>query len=490
MSLGQDHLEIAVIQCRLCGLEMKNMINNSHLKSRHDGMTPAQYKDLGFPLVDEEYRTSRRKKYAEFYNHPDLGVKNDYVLSLEWGIPRKTVERIRKRSGVASASTYVYFQEGFPARSALEAMYDCFLHECNIPHEHEVSLKEWGSNYIADFKVDDCYIEVAGMENFKNYDAKRALKENFYRDKGLKVIWLEPSDVKIIYSRCNKIKVNFKESKTCIECNREVLNLNLNMCCRCYKVFQTRRQGNHTCICRYCGKEFIGAKKTSRTCNKKCRKEVYIKDLLTRLPSDEVELSEEMAVLGPQGLSKKYNIPKHIILECVGRRMDFVQKPLYNYRHLRNVPLCLLIKKYSVVNSQTVERRLIAGWSLEKALTLPRNTTRKLINGHIRYVQLEAYKTVPLTKQEKFLKKVQGATRRVNEVLETGRHRWIDIMTSNEKVIKATIEHFQSLGFSVMIKRGGEVKRKKCYLLLDYPTNDSEVPYPRTDSGRIKKSLH
>ena len=232
-----------MITCQLCGLEFKSMITNSHLKYKHNGITLEQYMSMGHPAVTKDYVDWRRDRYTEYYNHPDLGVKSDHTLSTEWGIPRKTVSRIRNRQGIIVSSAYAFFQEGIPARSALEAMYDCYLHELGISHEHEYFLGEYGVKFVADFKVGSTFIEIAGMEYSAQYDKQRERKENFYKTNNLEVLWLLPEQVKEMYKRC-RLQVPYRQIKVCTVCSTENKYLNKGKCKACYDKYKRKKQSD------------------------------------------------------------------------------------------------------------------------------------------------------------------------------------------------------------------------------------------------------
>ncbi len=78
--------------------------------------------------------------------------------------------------------------------SFAEKIIDDWLFENGIEHQRHIPYGKDGMT--ADFKVGDIFIEFIGLEGeHPKYDCALSRKRQFYKEKGLDVIELHPSDL-------------------------------------------------------------------------------------------------------------------------------------------------------------------------------------------------------------------------------------------------------------------------------------------------------
>lgn len=234
-------------------------------------MSIKEYQDkFGTPTISQEYKDNHWSKLQNVYSHPMLGIYPDKVIADECQTFRRNVTRARERQNIAKPKGRYISQEGLHLRSYLEAMYDCYLHEFGIPHEHEGTVS--GSGYLFDFKIGDIYIEVEGIvgnPKFKVqglYKAKKIKKNTHYLNQGLSVIWLLPDEVEELYKQCSELTV-LGDERVCSRCgNNRIANLTKGLCDKCYRTFCPR----YLFTCETCGVEFTRNQKSRRFCGTDC----------------------------------------------------------------------------------------------------------------------------------------------------------------------------------------------------------------------------
>lgn len=250
-----------MVTCAICGKSFR-VITNSHLSQYH-GTTPSEYVRLyGGHLISEETVLSkslaaRSRKLPSKYDGFDweqigFGQKPDRMIAEETGIPKTTLTKIRNKLGIPAFTGVILNQEGDPCRSIYEAMYDAVLHWQNIAHQHEVRVENLP--YIADFKVENQFIEIAGMKNFSKYDNKLSKKVQIYEDAGIQVTWLSREQVEELYKEC-PITINFREHRICERCGKQTHDLVKNVCRKCY-MYVWREESTATGQCQECGNLF------------------------------------------------------------------------------------------------------------------------------------------------------------------------------------------------------------------------------------------
>lgn len=192
-----------------------------------------------------------------------LGIKSDRQISIELGVHRRTVCRERNKRKIKPFVGLYILQEGVPCRSIYEAMYDVYLHENGIIHEHEVKF----GNCIADFKIGNEYHEIAGMTGFDRYRKRQDAKKQFYEDNSISVKWLSCKDIEELYASCST-KITCRD-RFCEECKKETVDIVKNLCRTCYmKRWHDRGQQQ---TCEQCKKCFIAPDKDDRKfCSHDC----------------------------------------------------------------------------------------------------------------------------------------------------------------------------------------------------------------------------
>jgi hypothetical protein len=154
-------------------------------------------------------------------------------------------------------------QEGQPCRSKYEAMYDVYLHESGILHSHEVPMWDAGKiKFIADFRVGEPIVEIAGMLGFKKYDDRHKRKMAWLRANSVPVIVLTASEVQKLFSGCSLPLITKK--RFCSACSKETLDLVKGTCRTCYmKQWHSATEGGQ-CTCG------SSTKKGNKFCSRKC----------------------------------------------------------------------------------------------------------------------------------------------------------------------------------------------------------------------------
>lgn len=241
-----------MIKCAMCNQEFR-VITNSHLLRKH-GITVEEYvRQYGGHLLSEETRSKKSLDYGVNWKIVGLGTKPDSIISKEVGINRRTITYVRNKLGIPAFKGVILTQEGKPCRSIYEAMYDAYLHWQSIEHQHEVRVGDLP--YIADFKVGQQFVEIAGMRNFAKYERKLKLKREAYELAGVPVKWLSPEDIEELYASC-PVEVKFREKRYCERCGKQTHDLVKNVCRKCYMHVWREEKSNEVAICQQCGHEF------------------------------------------------------------------------------------------------------------------------------------------------------------------------------------------------------------------------------------------
>lgn len=95
--------------------------------------------------------------------------------------------------------------DGHMVRSYYERAFDNYLYKEGIPHEHDVRLP-FARRYMADFLVEDVYIEIWGMMTLKSYRERRERKIKLYEDNGCRLLEIYPEDFKDLGIKMNELK--------------------------------------------------------------------------------------------------------------------------------------------------------------------------------------------------------------------------------------------------------------------------------------------
>ena len=95
--------------------------------------------------------------------------------------------------------------DGHQVRSYYERAFDNYLYKEGLPHEHDVRLP-FDKRYMADFLVEDVYIEIWGMMSIESYRERREKKIKLYKDNNCKLLEIYPNDFKNLGSKMNQLK--------------------------------------------------------------------------------------------------------------------------------------------------------------------------------------------------------------------------------------------------------------------------------------------
>lgn len=281
------------------------------------GMRPDQeiVRELGihFNRVGKERRKRNIPMYGSIdWSEVSLGQKPDTAIAKELGMTRERVKEARKKLGISAFTGLILLQENIPCRSIYEAMYDAYLHWKEILHKHEVKIQE--TRYIADIQLDDRYVEIAGMLQFKKYREKYEKKRAELKEKQIPVEWLTIEDVEKLYENC-PIEVKFRVLRKCIECGKEEKRILKGYCSSCYmKVWHS--QDVYTSVCEKCGKSFTHHDDDHpKFCSRKC----YWKSLEFDWPAWEW-IDEQREHMSIRQLAIKMNVKYTALYMRIRRR--------------------------------------------------------------------------------------------------------------------------------------------------------------------------
>lgn len=191
------------------------------------------------------------KRVAVDWDGLDLGRRPDSAIALEVGVPRERVGGERRKRGIRAFIGFILTQEGFPCRSIYEAMYDAYLHEGGVGHEHEVPVP--GLPYVADFRLDcGTYVEILGAVGVSWYKPEK--KFHAYDSIRLPVSYFERGSVLYLYESCT-IPLRFRERR-CVTCGKDNPDLVREMCRNpCYMEWWRSQEANEY-VCTQCGDSY------------------------------------------------------------------------------------------------------------------------------------------------------------------------------------------------------------------------------------------
>lgn len=95
--------------------------------------------------------------------------------------------------------------DGHMVRSYYERSFDNMLLKNGIDHEYDPRLPFY-RRCMADFKVDDVYVEIWGMMEMEQYREKRKKKLALYCENGCKLLEVFPDDFKNIQNKIDELK--------------------------------------------------------------------------------------------------------------------------------------------------------------------------------------------------------------------------------------------------------------------------------------------
>jgi hypothetical protein len=227
-----------------------------------------------------------------------LGKKPDSVISKMTGMSVRSICQIRKKLKIPAFRGLTLTKEGLSCRSIYEAMYDCYLHENNLKHEHEKIVPN--TRCICDFVVNGEYVEIAGMMGFPKYDKRMVRKKEDYKRINLSVTWLDIDDVEKLYKTC-KTKIKFIINRKCSMCGKKTHAIVQRVCRTCY-MKKWHKKPKIESKCDYCGKLFFAGEK-----KKYCCRQCYWNSLKFDWPSDEV-IKEKLQIISANKFSKELGV--------------------------------------------------------------------------------------------------------------------------------------------------------------------------------------
>jgi hypothetical protein len=92
-----------------------------------------------------------------------------------------------------SRGTRCLAEDGHECSSFGEKTIDDLLHRASIDHSREPHYP--GSNYRADFKIQDALVEFFGLAGNAEYDAKSDVKRQLAKEHGITLIEVFPKDL-------------------------------------------------------------------------------------------------------------------------------------------------------------------------------------------------------------------------------------------------------------------------------------------------------
>ena len=96
-------------------------------------------------------------------------------------------------------------KDGHLVRSYYERAFDNLLFKNGIKHEYDYRLP-FNKRCMADFKVDDVYIEIWGMMSDANYRERQEKKKLLYKKNGCKLLDVYPQDFRNLQIKLNELE--------------------------------------------------------------------------------------------------------------------------------------------------------------------------------------------------------------------------------------------------------------------------------------------
>lgn len=244
----------------------------------------------------------------------DLGKKPDSEIAREKNVSVGYISYIRKKMGIKAFVGLLLTQEGNGCRSIYEAMYDCYLHWKGISHKHEVKVVNLP--YIADFEINNQYIEIFGMIGFSKYEKRVNKKILNYKKNNVNYIEVKCDEIEKLYKDC-PIKVICKYQRKCSICGKETRKILKGYCKKCYMdIYRYKISEERECL--ICHKKYRNCRDNSKYCSLKC----YHKSLnKTEWPSDEC-LEKELKIKSYEEIAKNLNVT----IRCLQCRLSRIRK--------------------------------------------------------------------------------------------------------------------------------------------------------------------
>jgi len=123
-----------------------------------------------------------------------------------------------------------------------------------------------GVDAVADFCVNDEYVEIVGMIEFQRYRERHERKRFAYESAGVRVRWVYPDEVERLFASSSTV-LRFKAERECAECGVETYDLVKTLCRTCYMRRWHTSAAARKCV--QCGSAFRDAE-TQRFCSRSC----------------------------------------------------------------------------------------------------------------------------------------------------------------------------------------------------------------------------
>lgn len=141
--------------------------------------------------IDEEMTTA---EIGEMYK---IGKNTISAKLKEFDIPI--------RPNLFNGASFKTCKDGHIVRSNYEKVFDNILYKNGIEHEYEVRLP-FDKRFACDFKVNDVYVEIWGVENNQKYTERTERKIKLYQKHNAKLLSIYPNDFKNINSKIEELK--------------------------------------------------------------------------------------------------------------------------------------------------------------------------------------------------------------------------------------------------------------------------------------------
>lgn len=141
-----------------------------------------------------------------YYVHQRLSAESTGSML---GVSESLVFRFLKEYKIpvrhAGNNDWIKSNDGHLVRSSYERIFDDKLFENNIEHEYDPKLP-FNKRYMADFKINDIYVEIWGIVGSEQYDKRRKIKQSLYRENDIILVDVFPEDFKDIDKKIEEIK--------------------------------------------------------------------------------------------------------------------------------------------------------------------------------------------------------------------------------------------------------------------------------------------
>jgi len=191
---GQKHDTRAVIECRVCGSEFE--VVNSEADSRYTCGEECKFIRQSEHRSGSDSPTFKSHISTEEIIQRYENGETTYEIAQDLGVsPELPARRLRKADVELRDGGYprdVSTERGDLVRSHYERIVADHLYDNDIDYEYE---PDGFGPWVPDFVVDGVVIEVWGVKGDERYNERRAKKESWYGERGIRCIGIEPDDI-------------------------------------------------------------------------------------------------------------------------------------------------------------------------------------------------------------------------------------------------------------------------------------------------------